>query len=171
MGGGITGALVAWYLAQAGVSVVLLDRRHIGMGSTCASTSMLQYEIDTPLSELAQLVGEGQEQPAVIGFARRRLMRVAISVNTVFPTDFKKKPSLYYASRGRHVKALEQEFAIRQKHGFDLALLDKSAVERLFRFAAPAACPGRVVEVDAYALTHGFRRPSRRAYGCLTKPK
>ena len=58
MGGGITGALVAYYLSQAGVSVAVCDRRHIGMGSTCASTGLLQYEIDKPLFELTELVGE-----------------------------------------------------------------------------------------------------------------
>ena len=58
IGGGITGALVAWYLAEAGKSVILVDRRHIGMGSTCASTALLQYEIDTPLHKLAEYVGE-----------------------------------------------------------------------------------------------------------------
>ncbi len=60
IGGGITGAMVAWYLARAGVSVILLGRRHIGMGSTCASTSMLQYEIDTSLCDLANLMGEAR---------------------------------------------------------------------------------------------------------------
>ena len=30
MGGGITGALTAWYLAQAGIQVAVVDRRHIG---------------------------------------------------------------------------------------------------------------------------------------------
>ncbi len=58
MGGGITGALTAWYLAQAGIQVAVVDRRHIGMGSTCASTALLQYEIDVPMHQLAKSVGE-----------------------------------------------------------------------------------------------------------------
>ena len=47
MGGGITGALVAYHLSKAGIPCILLDKRKIGMGSTCASTALLQYEIDT----------------------------------------------------------------------------------------------------------------------------
>ena len=57
MGGGISGALVAYYLINAGIDCLLIDARTIGLGSTCASTSLLQYEIDTPLCELIQLVG------------------------------------------------------------------------------------------------------------------
>lgn len=48
IGGGITGALVAYHLIQAGVDTVLVDKRDIGHGSTSASTSLLQYEVDTP---------------------------------------------------------------------------------------------------------------------------
>ncbi len=58
MGGGITGALIAYYLSQEGLTVAVCDRRHIGMGSTCASTGLLQYEIDTPLFALAEMIGE-----------------------------------------------------------------------------------------------------------------
>jgi ribulose 1,5-bisphosphate synthetase/thiazole synthase len=49
MGAGITGALMAWHLCQAGFEVIIVDKRHVGMGSTAASTALLQYEIDTPL--------------------------------------------------------------------------------------------------------------------------
>ena len=58
LGGGITGALVAYYLTREGVETVLVDRRDFGSGSTAASTGLLQYEIDTPLVELIRIVGE-----------------------------------------------------------------------------------------------------------------
>ncbi|MEO6733806.1 MAG: FAD-binding oxidoreductase [Ferruginibacter sp.] len=57
MGGGISGALVAYYLVNAGVNCLLIDGRTIGLGSTCGSTSLLQYEIDTPLCKLKDKVG------------------------------------------------------------------------------------------------------------------
>ena len=46
IGGGITGALAAVHLADAGVKTMVLDERNIGTGSTSASTALLQYEID-----------------------------------------------------------------------------------------------------------------------------
>ena len=58
VGAGISGALVAWHLCKAGFDVVVVDRRHVGWGSTAASTSLLQYEIDTPLHQLKEKVGE-----------------------------------------------------------------------------------------------------------------
>lgn len=58
IGGGITGALVAYQLVREGVETVLVDTRDIGARSTAASTALLQYEIDTELHELFGLVGE-----------------------------------------------------------------------------------------------------------------
>jgi ribulose 1,5-bisphosphate synthetase/thiazole synthase len=48
IGGGITGAIVTHYLCNAGFSVSVVDKRHVGFGSTAACTGLLQYEIDTP---------------------------------------------------------------------------------------------------------------------------
>ena len=58
LGGGISGALAAHYLIREGIDCILIDARTIGLGSTCASTSLLQYEIDTSLHELIEMVGE-----------------------------------------------------------------------------------------------------------------
>ena len=57
IGAGISGALVADALSEAGLSVVIVDRRGPVAGSTAASTALLQYEIDTPLSKLAKQIG------------------------------------------------------------------------------------------------------------------
>ena len=57
MGGGISGALTAWHLAQKNIPCIVMDARSIGLGSTCASTSLLQYEIDIPLHKLSSLIG------------------------------------------------------------------------------------------------------------------
>src|SRR4026207_2513859 len=57
LGGGISGALTAHYLVQEGIDSTLIDARTIGLGSTCASTSLLQYVIDTALHRLIQMIG------------------------------------------------------------------------------------------------------------------
>ena len=57
IGAGISGAMAAEQLSDAGLSVVILDRRGAVRGSTLASTALLQYEIDTPLSKLAARIG------------------------------------------------------------------------------------------------------------------
>jgi len=60
IGGGISGALTAYYLTEAGIDCILVDSRTIGLGSTCGSTSLLQYELDVPLHRLKKKVEAGR---------------------------------------------------------------------------------------------------------------
>ncbi|HEY4076687.1 MAG TPA: FAD-binding oxidoreductase, partial [Rhizomicrobium sp.] len=59
VGAGISGAFMAHALSRRH-DVVVLDRREPAMGSTHASTAMLQYEIDTPLTKLADQIGHAK---------------------------------------------------------------------------------------------------------------
>jgi len=52
LGGGITAAINAFILIEADIPCVLIEKRSIGLGSTIATTALLQYQIDTPLSQL-----------------------------------------------------------------------------------------------------------------------
>ena len=57
VGAGISGALIAELLASDGHRVLVVDRRGPALGSTAASTALVQYEIDTPLTLLAESIG------------------------------------------------------------------------------------------------------------------
>jgi glycine/D-amino acid oxidase-like deaminating enzyme len=57
VGAGISGAMTAEALSEVGLRVVIVDRRGALKGSTTASTALLQYEIDVPLSKLAKRIG------------------------------------------------------------------------------------------------------------------
>lgn len=62
LGAGITGALCAFHLTKAGMDVAVMDKRDVASGSTSASTAMLQYEIDTPLTELIAKMGKADAE-------------------------------------------------------------------------------------------------------------
>jgi 2-polyprenyl-6-methoxyphenol hydroxylase-like FAD-dependent oxidoreductase len=54
VGGGITGAALAWRFADAGVRVALVEAKRVGRGSTAASTALLMQEPDEDLAHLAR---------------------------------------------------------------------------------------------------------------------
>src|SRR2546423_5087721 len=54
VGGGITGAAVAWRFADAGIRVAVLEADRVARGSTAASTALLMQEPDKDLHELAR---------------------------------------------------------------------------------------------------------------------
>jgi heterodisulfide reductase subunit A-like polyferredoxin len=57
VGGGITGSLIAHQMIEDGYDTILIDKRELCNGSTSATTSMLQYEIDVPLYQLIRQIG------------------------------------------------------------------------------------------------------------------
>ncbi len=62
IGAGISGAMIAEALSDAGLDVTIIDRREPLHGSTCASTALIQYEIDTPLTKLSRRIGKHSAQ-------------------------------------------------------------------------------------------------------------
>lgn len=57
VGGGITGVMAAWHLAQNGLDVVLLEKNRIASGDTAFTTGFLLRVPDTSLSRLQELYG------------------------------------------------------------------------------------------------------------------
>ncbi len=154
IGGGITGALVSYYLTKAGLKNVVVDKRTIGLGSTCASTALLQYEIDEPLVNLQQKVGLYNAVRAY------RLCSEAIDIietisNKIKFTDFNRVSSIYYSASEKDISFLKSEFDIRQKHGFDVKLLSKAQIKSSYNFEADSAIQSsQAAQTNAYMLAH-----------------
>ena len=162
VGGGITGALCAYHLAEAGVAVVVVDARTIGTGSTCASTALLQYEIDTPLYELQELVGLDHAVRSYRACARAIATLGEIAQKIDIP-DFACHPSVQYASKPAHVKNLRTEAALRNQHGLAVDFLEGSEVGRVLPFPAPAALRSPLAaQMDAWRFTHALHAESLR---------
>ena len=126
IGGGITGSLAAFHLAEAGVKTLLLDKRDIGTGSTSGSTALLQYEIDVPLRDLIKKVSPDSATRSyrlclgAIGKLEQLAIRLKIDCS------FERKPSLFLARYQREIPELQEEFQLRRKMGIDLEFYDES---------------------------------------------
>ena len=158
LGGGISGALTAHYLIKAGIGCTVIDARTIGLGSTCASTSLLQYEIDTPLHQLIKMVGE---KNAVRSYklCETAIKKLAVLAKQVEMKDFEIKRSLYYAAYKKDINSLQEEFIARQQHGFKVEYLDESSIKKEFGFFSPGAILSETAAItDAYLLTHHLLR-------------
>lgn len=153
IGAGITGALCADELTRAGLNVVVLDRRDAAKGSTSASTALLQYEIDTNLTDLSRMIGQRDAERAYI-LCREAIERVQ-ALTRELPDDcgFKERGSLYYASSRRDARMLAQEHAARTAAGLKVDYLDGRDVRARFGISAPAALFSQDgAEVDPYRL-------------------
>ena len=162
LGGGISGALAAYYLVNAGIECVLTDSRTIGLGSTCASTSLLQYEIDTPLSELKDMVGIKNAVRAyqLCADSIDKLKTIADKIKF---TDFEYKNSLYYAAYKKDISFLRNEFAIRNENGFGVSFLSEAGLNRKFGITARAAILSEHgATTNAYDFTHALHQHTKK---------
>lgn len=157
LGGGITGALVAWHLAEAGIETVVLERGEVAHGSTSASTCLLQYELDEPLHRLSARFGTDfavrsyRRCRYALGALERLVRRLRIDC------AFERKPSLLLASSPRHVGRLRHEYEARAAADFAVEWWPRR------RLAAESTLPHRAAimsrdgaQCDAYRLTYGL---------------
>ena len=156
MGAGISGALTAWHLCHAGFKVVVVDKRHVGMGSTAASTALLQYEIDTPLAELIAKRGEPDAVKSYL-LCLKAITDLEAICGQWPEVAFTRRPSLQYASFKKDVPLLKKEYELRKQYGIAVQWLDKTAIKENFGFNKNAAILSRdAAEVKAYSLTHAL---------------
>ncbi len=158
MGGGISGALMSYYLTEAGVKHIVVDARTIGLGSTCASTALLQYEIDTPLSKLQHVVGLYNAVRAYRLCDQSIDQLEAIATKIKFK-EFEKLESLYFSATKKDVKFIEEEFSIRQKHGFNVKLLTEEQILNKFDLKANNGILSKQgAQTNAYTFSHALHQ-------------
>jgi glycine/D-amino acid oxidase-like deaminating enzyme len=158
IGGGISGALMGYYLTEAGFNCIVTDRRSIGLGSTCASTSLLQYEIDVPLTELILKIGK-EKAVRAYSLCRDSITILARIAKKIGETEFKYNKSLYYGAYKKDTAFLREEFESRKRHGFAVDFLDHEDIRNNFNFSAPAAILSQDgAYADAYLFTHALHQ-------------
>jgi glycine/D-amino acid oxidase-like deaminating enzyme len=154
VGAGISGALVALKLAEQG------HRREPGRGSTLASTAMIQFELDTPLTELGEKIGSKNA-----GRAYRRSFEAVKTLGDVidrhgFSCGWKPRDALYLAGNEAGARALKTEAEARAKIGLPSRFLDKHEVGSEFEMDRTAAIlSGGAAEVN----------PAQLSAACLRK--
>ncbi len=132
IGAGISGALVADALIETGKRIVAIDSEEPGQGSTSASTALLQYEIDTNLTDLAKEIG-----PERATRAYRACADSFTKLERRFPellplADYERRESLYLASDEKGVGELRAELAARRAIGLNCEWLDSAEIQRRF---------------------------------------
>jgi len=140
VGGGISGAMIAQSLAEAGKRPLIVDRRRAALlGSTAASTALLQFELDTPLTTLSTAIGRRKAEKVwiasrdAVNELRTRTARLGIDA------QFESRPSLYLAGNVLDANGLKREVAHRRRIGLASEYLDRRALRHHFGIDRSAA--------------------------------
>ncbi len=166
IGGGITGALMAYQLSKEGYKTMVIDKRDIGMGSTSATTAMIQYEIDEPLYSLIKMVGAN----AAIESYKEGVVAISelekIIKTTNVDCGFEKKKSLYIAATSSDAKWLAEEYQCRKENQLDVSWIDQAQLKSKFGVVGNGAIQSEDgASLDAYRLAHGLLHYGVTHYG------
>lgn len=152
VGAGISGAFMAHELSHDH-TVAVLDRRPPLTGSTMASTAMLQWEIDLPLTALTDKIGPEKARRAYLrSFSAVDALKRIVAEERIV-CGLKDKSSLYLAGDAWGHRALETEAQARAEIGLDSAYLkpsdlrDRFGIDRtgaLFSSGSAGADPARL---------------------------
>jgi glycine/D-amino acid oxidase-like deaminating enzyme len=144
IGMGISGAMIAEALTAQGLDVICLDRRGPMQGSTAATTALVQFEVDQPLTKLSAMIGRTRAERAWRRsrlaveslFARIRDLDIACSLD--------RRASLYLAGNVLGPGGLAEEAAARLQAGIAVRHLTRKPLAEMFG-----------IERDGALLSHG----------------
>ncbi len=148
VGLGISGAMIAEALTAQGLSVIGVDRRGIMLGSTPATTALVQFEIDQPLSELGRQIGQADAAQAwrrsrlAVTNLKGRIRELGIRC------DMTTAPSLYLAGDALDPTGLREEAEARAGIGIRATYLTPTVLKETFGIARK----GAILSQDNLAL-------------------
>ena len=156
VGGGITGALVAERLTRQGLDVVIIDREMPGRGSTSASTAMLLWEIDRPLTALTGLYGFDRASRAYHASLTAVDGLKSLVLKNGIVCGMRPRDSLYLAS-GDTARQLLEENRLRLRCGLPGEFIDHVQLLDMFGMArAGAILSSGAADADPVQLARGL---------------
>ena len=157
IGAGISGAMTGEALSERGLRVAIVDRRGALNGSTPASTALLQYELDVPLSKLSTRIGRTRAERI---WRRSRLALSALNERAKrlgVKADLVERASLYLQGDELDAEGLRNEADARRRASFEIDFLSEAAVKSRFEMSGRTAILGyHNFTADPRRLAAGF---------------
>jgi len=139
IGAGISGALVAEALTALGREVAIIDRHRPGDASTAASTSLLLFEIDKPLTVLSEKIGKDKAARAWRrSFHAMRNLTEKIRTLRI-DCDFAEREALLLPGKVLGPAGLRRECEARVALGLPSRIVERSELIEEFGIDRPCA--------------------------------
>lgn len=126
VGGGITGALCAYYFSKQDIKTVLVEKNKIALSSTSISTSLLQYELD----ELIQDLEKNYNLNNIIrgyNFTKQGMSNLKKIIDELnIECDYQTRDCLTFTDDKNKIDKLKYEYLQRLQNGFDVEFIDSN---------------------------------------------
>lgn len=158
VGLGISGAMICEALTKGGHKVLGVDRRGPLRGSTAATTALVSFELDMPLSLLSKRIGVDKAERAwrrsrlALANLKARVAEVGISCSMA------ERPSVYLAGDALDGAGLEEEARRRRAAGLHASYVRRAELNARFAIdhAGGALISAENLVLDPRKLTAGL---------------
>lgn len=150
IGGGIAGAITAYYLAKEGMNVIVVEKNIIGYGSTAISSAILEYSLETDLCRLEKMLG--------VHNARKMYQLCLEAISDIESidkeigkkSDFRKRDSMYFTNKLMQKSSMIKEYETRKKAGFDVSFIEQN---NTINFNCGILTKNAAADIDPYKFT------------------
>ncbi|MBM7541001.1 NAD(P)/FAD-dependent oxidoreductase [Amphibacillus cookii] len=157
IGGGSSGAQMAYQLADSQLTVALIEKNQIASGSTSANTALIQYAGERSFTTLAHTFGR-EMMKQHLNLCRNAINEIeeTCSKLTIKP-DFERKDSLYFTTKPEDLQDIEQEYQVLRAENCPVELLTETDISDRYPFKkAGALYYKNDAQLNPYLYTHGL---------------
>ncbi|MEH7442959.1 FAD-dependent oxidoreductase [Bacillus sp. JJ1122] len=157
VGGGSSASQCAYYLADSGLKVAVIEKGKIGSGSTSTNTALIQYSGEKMFTNLINSFGKE--------YISRHLQLLQEAINEIeaasktvaIPSEFFRRDSLYSASCSEDIDKLKKEYDYLKQQGLNVDFLLKEEIEQKYPFSRDAAIYSYDdAELNPFKFTHAL---------------
>jgi len=130
IGAGVSGAITAYYMAEEGYNVVIVDKNIIGYGSTSANVGILDSQLGIETNRLSKIIGEKKAKKCfeLMLDSIEELKKITGKLSNKNSIGFKKTNSIYYTNKYMNKNAIVKEYNSKINLGIGTKFLNENNI-------------------------------------------
>lgn len=153
IGGGINGAITAYFLAQEGANVIVAEKNIIGYSMTSASPAILDSSLSSDICRFEKMYGKNNTVRLVKLCSNALDMIEKIDKKFKKNTGISRQDSLYFTNKFMQKSNMSKEFELKKDIGMNTFFLDSHHTLNLN--SGVLSKDGSIV-IDPYSFTQGL---------------
>lgn len=167
VGGGISGAISAYRLSKAGFKVTLIEKNKIAMGSSAASTGLIQYMSDKGVVYYIETLGyeQGKRFYDLSMRAIQTLLDLDNEIDNLDQDTFLVKESLILATEKNKLEPVKKESEKQDELGYGAKFYDREMLKKQGIDAYGGLCAYPDIALNPYGFVYRLISTAIEKYG------
>lgn len=128
IGAGVSGAITAYYMAEEGYNVTIVDKNIVGYGSTSANIGILDTQLGMETNKLIKLIGEKKTKKCfeLMLDSIEELKNITKKIENKNNVGFKKCNSIYFTNKYMNKNSIIKEYNSKVNLGIEAKFLNEN---------------------------------------------